>query len=109
MNKFEVKGSEILMETFPLESMTLEEAKNTQFRLVDKITRHFTGTDSFIEFFHSLEYKGLDIINDVGKPHQRIAGMRALSRRHKEKPIKVDDLYREVSVLHVEDIKQSGT
>lgn len=71
--------------------------------------RHFVGTDSFIEFFRSLEHMELDIINDVGKPHQRIAGMQTLLGKHKKNPIKVDDLSKEVSVIHVEDIERSGT
>jgi len=33
------------MKTFPLESITLEEAKRLQFKLVDIITRHFRGAD----------------------------------------------------------------
>ena len=34
------------MQTFPLKSLSLEEAKKKQFRLVDIITRHMTGTES---------------------------------------------------------------
>lgn len=49
------------METFPLESMTLEEAKKTQFRLVDKITRHFTGTEI-------LSLGDLGIVAGLNKP-----------------------------------------
>lgn len=33
------------MEIFPLESINLEEAKELQFKLVDIITRHFSGTE----------------------------------------------------------------
>lgn len=34
------------MKTYPLESITLEEAEQMQFHMVDCITRHFTGTES---------------------------------------------------------------
>lgn len=34
------------MKTFPLKSITIEEAKEKQFRLVDIITKHMTGTES---------------------------------------------------------------
>lgn len=34
------------MLTYPLESLSLQEAKRLQFRLIDTITRHFSGTDS---------------------------------------------------------------
>lgn len=33
------------MRTFPLDSLQLEEAKQVQFKLVDVITKYFTGTD----------------------------------------------------------------
>lgn len=33
------------MQTYPLESLTLDEAKQLQYRLVDIITRHFRGRD----------------------------------------------------------------
>jgi len=35
----------VTIKTYPLESITLEEAKKLQFRLVDLITKHFTGTE----------------------------------------------------------------
>ncbi len=35
----------ITIKTYPLKSITLEEAKQLQFRLVDIITEHFTGTE----------------------------------------------------------------
>lgn len=34
------------MQTFPLKSINLEEAKKKQFKLVDIITRHMTGSES---------------------------------------------------------------
>ena len=33
------------MKTFPLQSLSIQEAMQTQFRLVDAITRHFSGDD----------------------------------------------------------------
>ena len=33
------------MRTFPLEYLTLDEAKRLQFKLVDTNTRHFTGVE----------------------------------------------------------------
>lgn len=35
----------VKINTYPLESITLEEAKKLQFKLVDLITNHFTGTE----------------------------------------------------------------
>lgn len=34
------------METFPLESLSIEEATQMQFRFVDAITRNFSGEES---------------------------------------------------------------
>ena len=34
------------MKTYPLQSITIEEAYEKQFKLVDAITRNFTGTES---------------------------------------------------------------
>lgn len=49
------------MKTFPLESITLEEAKNIQFKLVDKITRHFSGADI-------LSLGDLGVVSGLNKP-----------------------------------------
>lgn len=49
------------MQTYPLKSITLEEAKEKQFRLVDEICKEFTGT----EF---LNLGDLGIIADINKP-----------------------------------------
>lgn len=49
------------MRTFPLEYLTLDEAKGLQFRLVDTITRHFTGT----EF---LSMGDLGVVPGLGRP-----------------------------------------
>lgn len=50
------------MQTFPLECLTVEEAKNLQFRLVDVIARHFTGT----EF---LSMGDVGVVPGLGRPH----------------------------------------
>ena len=34
------------MKTYPLQSISIEEAYEKQFKLVDAITRNFTGTES---------------------------------------------------------------
>lgn len=49
------------MKTYPLESLTVEEAKKLQFRLVDKITRHFSGTDV-------LSLGDLGVVGGINKP-----------------------------------------
>lgn len=49
------------MQTFPLEFLTLEEAKELQFKLVDVITRNFTGT----EF---LSMGDLGVVPGYGRP-----------------------------------------
>lgn len=48
------------MRTFPLEYLTLDEAKRLQFKLVDTITRHFTG----IEF---LSMGDLGVVPGLGR------------------------------------------
>lgn len=49
------------METFPLESLHIEEAIKVQFKLVDVITRHFTGTDI-------LSLGDLGVVQGLNKP-----------------------------------------
>ena len=49
------------MRTFPLEFLTLDEAKGLQFKIVDTITRHFTGT----EF---LSMGDLGVVPGLGRP-----------------------------------------
>lgn len=49
------------MRTLPLEFLTLDEAKSLQFKLVDTITRHFTGT----EF---LGMGDLGVVPGLGRP-----------------------------------------
>lgn len=49
------------MKTFPLEYLTLNEAKELQFKLVDIITRHFSGT----EF---LSMGDLGVVPGLGRP-----------------------------------------
>lgn len=51
----------ITIETYPLKSITLEEAKQLQFRLVDIITKHFTGTEI-------LTLGDLGVIPEFNKP-----------------------------------------
>jgi dTDP-4-amino-4,6-dideoxygalactose transaminase len=49
------------VETYPLESLTLEEAKELQFKLVDVITKHFSG-DEF------LNMGDLGVVPSHGRP-----------------------------------------
>lgn len=49
------------MKTYPLQSITIEEAKEKQFRLVDEICKEFTGT----EF---LNLGDLGVVHDINKP-----------------------------------------
>ena len=49
------------METFPLESLSVEEAMKQQFKLVDIITKHFTGE----EF---LSAGDLGVVKGLNKP-----------------------------------------
>ena len=53
------------MKTFPLESITLDEAKKKQFDLVDTITRHFTGEEM-------LSLGDLGVRKGTNKPYQTI-------------------------------------
>jgi hypothetical protein len=49
------------MKTYPLESITLEKAKEFQFRLVDTITRHFNGSEA-------LSLGDLGVVKGLNKP-----------------------------------------
>lgn len=49
------------MKTYPLESMTMEEAKKLQFRLIDTITKHFKGKDI-------LTLGDLGVVMGINKP-----------------------------------------
>lgn len=49
------------MKTYPLESLTLEQALKKQFRLVDTACRNFTGTEA-------LNLGDLGVVPGVGKP-----------------------------------------
>lgn len=49
------------METFPLESLHIDEAKKVQFQLVDVITRHFSGKDI-------LSLGDLGVVQGLNKP-----------------------------------------
>lgn len=49
------------MKTYPLESMTLEEAKKLQFKLIDIITKHFNGKDI-------LTLGDLGVVMGINKP-----------------------------------------
>ena len=53
------------MKAFPLESITLDEAKKKQFDLVDTITRHFTGEEM-------LSLGDLGVRKGTNKPYQTI-------------------------------------
>lgn len=53
------------MKTFPLQSITLEEAKNKQFDLIDIITTHFTGEEI-------LSLGDLGVRSGTNKPYQTI-------------------------------------
>lgn len=53
------------MKTFPLESITLEEAKKKQFDLIDTITTHFTGEEM-------LSLGDLGVRSGTNKPYQTI-------------------------------------
>ena len=44
MNTRSAEGGK--MKTYPLESISLREAEEKQFRMVECITHHFTGTES---------------------------------------------------------------
>lgn len=49
------------MKTYPLESMTMEEAKKLQFQLIDTITKHFNGKDI-------LTLGDLGVVMGINKP-----------------------------------------
>jgi cystathionine beta-lyase/cystathionine gamma-synthase len=49
------------MKTYPLESMTMEEAKRVQFKLIDTITRHFNGRNI-------LTLGDLGVVMGINKP-----------------------------------------
>lgn len=49
------------MKTYPLESMTIEEAKKLQFKLIDTITKHFKGKDI-------LTLGDLGVVMGINKP-----------------------------------------
>lgn len=49
------------MKTYPLESMTMEEAKKLQFKLIDTITKHFNGKDI-------LTLGDLGVVMGINKP-----------------------------------------
>ncbi|MBI4973571.1 hypothetical protein HZC27_03105 [Candidatus Roizmanbacteria bacterium] len=73
-----------------------------EFDTKKKENRHCAGTNSFIKHVQYLEDEGLCTVNGVGTSFQRVAGMRTIIKKHKENPIKVEELVKEVSVLHVE-------
>lgn len=56
----ELKWSDT-MNTYPLEAMSLDEAKKIQFELVDTVTRHFQGSEV-------LSLGDLGVINGLNKP-----------------------------------------
>ena len=57
-----VKGNGvIIVKTYPLESMTMDEAKKLQFKLIDTITKHFNGKDI-------LTLGDLGVVTDINKP-----------------------------------------
>ncbi|HHY43564.1 MAG TPA: aminotransferase, partial [Coprothermobacter sp.] len=49
------------MDTYPLEFLTVEQAKEIQFKLVDVITNHFSG-DEF------LSLGDLGVVPSLGRP-----------------------------------------
>ncbi|MBU3182193.1 aminotransferase class V-fold PLP-dependent enzyme [Clostridium psychrophilum] len=49
------------MKTYPLESMTMEQAKKLQFKLIDTITKHFNGKDI-------LTLGDLGVVMGINKP-----------------------------------------
>lgn len=49
------------MKTYPLESMTMDEAKKLQFKLIDTITKHFNGKDI-------LTLGDLGVVMGINKP-----------------------------------------
>lgn len=50
------------METYPLPSLSLEQAKQLQFKIVDAVTRHFDGLEV-------LNLGDLGVVKGNGKPH----------------------------------------
>jgi len=57
-----VKGNGvIIVKTYPLESMTMDEAKKLQFKLIDTITKHFNGKDI-------LTLGDLGVVMGINKP-----------------------------------------
>ena len=51
----------ITVKTYPLESMTMEQAKKLQFKLIDTITKHFNGKDI-------LTLGDLGVVMGINKP-----------------------------------------
>lgn len=51
----------MIMETYPLKSISIEEAKRRQFKLVDVITRHFRGDEM-------LSLGDLGVVSGINKP-----------------------------------------
>ena len=57
-----VKGNGvIIVKTYPLESITMDEAKKLQFKLIDTITKHFNGKDI-------LTLGDLGVVMGINKP-----------------------------------------
>lgn len=51
----------MIMETYPLKSISIEEAKRRQFKLVDVITRHFRGDEM-------ISLGDLGVVRGINKP-----------------------------------------
>lgn len=60
------------MQTFPLETLGIEEAKALQFKLVDTITRNFSGEDLF-------KLGDVGVVPGLGRPHTTAAVENVLS------------------------------
>lgn len=60
------------MKTYPLESLTVDEAKKLQFRLVDIITRHFKGSEV-------LSLGDLGVVSGLNKPSVTLKAEEALA------------------------------
>lgn len=60
------------MKTYPLESITLNEAKKMQFKLVDIVTRHFKGTEV-------LSLGDLGVVSGLNKPSTTLKAEKVLA------------------------------
>ncbi|WP_290139015.1 hypothetical protein [uncultured Dubosiella sp.] len=61
------------MKTYPLESITLDQARDFQFRMVDAITKTFTGTES-------LTRGDLGVVPGLNKPRTTLKAEQAIAR-----------------------------